>query len=584
MKKLYIASGLVALLAAATSCDKYDIYPEQYGEVMMIKNAGERSLTIYATDEASPCYISVMKSGHTPENPAQATLKILNEREFGDYKELYYGRRDFEGLQMLKPEFFHLEDANGNVMASGQMTHDFVDENDRYFGSNVVFHSQKVSDWHNRLTEAAAWTSRKDPANYTEAEKIAAAEKELALDTLNNFTFVVPVGLFSTTDSINADNRFLMIMPKVTNPVLEVSIDNGGYQLTDISRADMQDASYRQGMFEPQVTLSVPCPNPYGFKAKFVTDAGFVSTYNMCHNDIVLTALSYKDPATGTQLYEMNDGIGLIEFPKGKTEVRLPISIYRKYMDADDLESNYVIGMQLQPWGTGKNKGIDMEWGDNVPEKVKKSLKLPTSELEWKHNNDNGTEKLNYYTIYVGYRVVETPLTITDDNFVFANDPEPSEGSFGGLFDDDLSTFYHSAWKDPQPRSTPYGSYIDMIMPTKDPVKRIAIQITSRVHSDPHTPKVISLYYSNIDNDDERNASWKVLKENYEIAGVDAKGSGKSYWIGGIKKDSDWLESPEPFRYLRFCVIKNAQNEDITVTGTSVAGYWNLAEMKIYGK
>jgi len=565
------------MLAAATSCDEYDIYPEQYGEVMMIKDAGERAVTIYATDKSAPCYISVMKSGHTPENPAQATLKILNEKEFGDYKELYYGRKDFEGLVMLKPEFFHLEDLDGNKLANGALSHDFVDENDRYFGANVVFDAQLFSDWYQRLETAAAYNprpGREDPD--------LMLEKEMAEDTLNSFTFVVPVGLFSATDSINADNKYLMIQPTVTNPVLSVSVGSGAFQLTDISRTALkEDQTFRNGILEPDVTLSIPCPNPYGFQVKYLVDNSFTETFNKYHTDIVLTTLPKNDREAGVDNYKFDGTYGRIDFPKDVTEVRLPLSIFRQYIDIDNMETNWVVPIQLKA-ATGDSKGIDMIWDSSVPEKVQKSLKLP-ERTKYLDSNGSVIEEMAGYNFYVGYRVLETPLEITDDNFVYANDCEPTEGSFAALFDDDLSTFYHSAWSDPQPRSTPYGSYIDMLMPTKEPINAIAMQITSRVHSNPHTPKKISLYYSNIDNDDERNASWKPIVENYVIKGVDKAGSGKSYWIGGIKKDSEWIIAPEAFRYLRFCVIENAQDELLTVTGTSAVGYWNLAEMKIYG-
>lgn len=572
MKKLYIASGLVALLAAATSCDKYDIYPEQYGEVMLIKNAGERTLTIYATDDASPCYVSVMKGGHTPENPAQATLKILSDSEFGDYKELYYGRRDFEGLVVMNPDFYHLEDASGNYQASGSLSHDFVDENDRYFGANVVFDAQKVSDWYERLVNASTYVA--NPKKET-PEEIAKneAEKKLAKDSLDNFTFVVPVGLFSETDSINSDNKYLMIIPSVTNPVLSVSIGSGGYQITEISRTALkeEDSAYRNGLEEPEVTMSIPCPNPYGFSVRYRIDDSFTKDFCLNHNDIVLTTLPMKDRETQTVNYELGGTFGRIEFPKGKTEVRVPLSLLRKSMNYDDMETNWVVPFQLVA-AKAASTGIDMYWGDDVPVKVQKSLKLP----------ENTVDYLSGYTFFVGYRVVETPLEIDEGCVVGYNDCEPSEGSVAGLFDDDLSTFYHSAWSEPVPRQAPYGSYIDFEIPTKDPINAVAIQITARVHSNPRSPKVVSLYYSNVANDAERDASWKELKLNVPV-NEGALGSGKVGWIGGIKKQSDWIVSPEPFRYLRFCVIRNSADEDITTTGTKSERYWNLAEMKIYG-
>ncbi len=61
MKKLFIATGLLALMAAATSCDKYDIYDDQYGDVMLIKDGGDVNMYVYSTDDYADRYISVIK-------------------------------------------------------------------------------------------------------------------------------------------------------------------------------------------------------------------------------------------------------------------------------------------------------------------------------------------------------------------------------------------------------------------------------------------------------------------------------------------------------------------------------------------
>lgn len=572
MKKLYIASGIVALLAAATSCDEYDIYPEQYGKVMMIKDAGDRSLTIYATEKAQPYYISVMKSGHSPEEPAQATIKVLNESEFGDYKEKYYGSRDFPGLVALNPDFYFLGYADCTPSEGNQISHDFVDENDRYFGVNVVFDAQKVSDWRDRLTEAAEY-SGKDP--------IKLKDKEEALDTINKYTFVVPVGLFSTTDTINADNQYVMVQPNVENPVMSVSVGSGGYLIEDISRSKLTgDEDYQMGMLEPQVTFSIPCSNPYGFSVQVNTTQALVDLFSEFHTDIALNALSN---AGGVMRYNLQSKA---HFDKGVTEIRLPLSIAREFMDPDQLDVNYVVPMELVP----SKKNSHMVWDDasEVPSKVQRALKLPSNSTSWEKNGE--THSFTYYTFFVGYRVLETPLEITEDNILAQNDCEPTEGSAIGLFDDDLSTFYHSNWSSPVFRQKPYGSYIDFEMPTKDLINAVAIQVSARVHSNPVSPKVIALYYSNEYNVDNPDASyWTIFDEDtptYKLSGGDANGklgSGKVGWFGGIKKDSEWLRASAPFRYLRFCVLENSNGEDITTTGTTTTGYWNLAEMKIYG-
>ena len=53
MKKVIFASGLLALMAAATSCEKYDIYPEEFDSVFTIRDSGTKDLTLYSTDEVS---------------------------------------------------------------------------------------------------------------------------------------------------------------------------------------------------------------------------------------------------------------------------------------------------------------------------------------------------------------------------------------------------------------------------------------------------------------------------------------------------------------------------------------------------
>lgn len=575
MKKLYIASGIVALLAAATSCDKYDIYPEQYGKVMMIKDAGDRSLTIYATEKAQPYYISVMKSGHSPEEPAQATIKVLNDSEFREYKDKYYGDPDFKGLVSLKPEFFYLANDKLEKAPDGQITHDFVDENDRYFGVNVVFDAQAISEWWYRLTEAAAYNGK---------DEIKLKDKAEALDTINSYTFVVPVGLFSTTDTINADNQYVMVQPNVENPVMSVSVGSGGYLIEDISRTKLtEDEDYRMGMLEPQVTFSIPCSNPYGFSVQVNTTQSLVDQFSEFHTDIALNALSN---AGGVIRYNLQSKA---HFDKGVTEIRLPLSIAREFMDPDQLDVNYVVPMDLRPY----KQSCHMIWdkptdGTELDEKVTKALKLPSNSTSWEKNGE--THSFTYYTFFVGYRVLETPLEITEDNILAQNDCEPTEGSAIGLFDDDLSTFYHSNWSSPVFRQKPYGSYIDFEMPTKDLINAVAIQVSARVHSNPVSPKVIALYYSNEYNVDNPDASyWTIFDEDtptYKLSGGDANGklgSGKVGWFGGIKKDSEWLRASAPFRYLRFCVLENSNGEDITTTGTTTTGYWNLAEMKIYG-
>lgn len=540
MKKIIIASGLLALMGATTSCDKYDIYPEQYGDVTMIKNAGEKEVTVYATDDAAEYNITVMKGGHTPENVANVQLRVMNDADFKAYKANLYGDPDFPGLEVLDPSFYTFVDGNGNECPNRELNYTFSDPDVRYFTAKLLLNAQLISDWR--------------------AEKESTEEGKLEL---NAKKFVIPVGLYSATDSINADNNFIMLEPAVTDPVMNVGVEYGGYELTQISRNDLI-AGKLGAAVEPEVYLSVPCTNKYGFGVKFKgasQSAGLVNTFNTEHKNIQLTNEKNKDA------FDFNGGENIVYFAPGVTKVRLPLSFYTEYINANDLASNVVRGFQLEP-ATNAKTGIDMVWDEaaNVPEKVQKSLKLPT-------NPDNAAEA---YKFFVGYKIVETPLEL-NDGCVSSNDCEPTEGSIAALFDDNLSTFFHSGWTVAFDRNATFGSYLEIEVPSTTPINACYFQFTSRVHANPASPQVVWLYYSNQDDPQLREAD----TEWHYFAKVELKkslGSGETGELGSL---DDMPKAPEDFKYLRFCVMKSNRGE---LTTPSVSIYWNLAELRMYGK
>lgn len=86
MKKIYIGSTLLALMLSGQSCsENYDIYPEEYAKVVMIKDAGENPLSVYSTDDKVAHKFVVMKGGHT-EEAATATLRAMTSEEFTTYQ------------------------------------------------------------------------------------------------------------------------------------------------------------------------------------------------------------------------------------------------------------------------------------------------------------------------------------------------------------------------------------------------------------------------------------------------------------------------------------------------------------------
>ena len=86
MKKIYIGSTLLALMLSGQSCsENYDIYPEEYAKVVMIKDAGENPLSVYSTDDKVGHKFVVMKGGHT-EEAATATLRAMTSEECTTYQ------------------------------------------------------------------------------------------------------------------------------------------------------------------------------------------------------------------------------------------------------------------------------------------------------------------------------------------------------------------------------------------------------------------------------------------------------------------------------------------------------------------
>ncbi|MDE7110916.1 MAG: hypothetical protein K2O38_03335 [Muribaculaceae bacterium] len=534
MKKLFIASGLLALMAAATSCDKYDIYDEQYGDVMLIKDGGDVTMDVYSTDDYADRYISVLKGGHSPERTSTATLRVMTEQDFRDYKDQNYGDPEFGGLQMVDPSLFDLLDSNGNISQSIDYT--FKGSDDRYFGANLRVKSHDYAEWYRAKSE-----SETSSAN-----------------------FVIPIGLYSETDSVNEYNNVLIVSLNDLDPEVICDVADGTYDIQDLSRRVLIRDAGKGLVYEPEVYMSIPCKNPWGFAVRIDdTKAGLVNTFNGdSKNTIVLTALRNDDDnkrweLTDSRLIAKKNGgdekeYPVVNFPAGVTKTRIPLKIYLDAIDPDEnLDKNLVVPIKIAN-PTSNNSYPAIVWdSENTPdEDVIRNFIKPSQ-------------------FYVGVRVIEAPLDL-DDSCVTSNDCEPTEGSIAGLFDDDLSTFFHSGWTVAFERSAPYGSYLEITLPEE--VNAVYFNITAR-NSNPCSPKEIHLYYSN-NIDDE--GSWTYFQKATNSKKLTA---GQSFEIGKINK---MFQAPETFKYMRFCVIQNDKGESLLSSSTSV--YWNLAELKLYGK
>ncbi len=358
---------------------------------LKIKDAGHKEFDMYVAEPTTDYPVTVMKEG-AAANPVKVTLKVLNDDEFKSYRDLIYGDPNFPGLQPLNPRFYSLRSAND----ANSVNHAFSASENDYFVGNIVIDTYLFYDWRqdleNRTTSSYA---QKYPEEYKHA-----------LDTIQNFTFVIPIGLFSETndDAIAVADRYLMVAPQVLIAEIKVSIGNDEALIVDQPRSLLIDetSDFRNGSFGQElVKFSLPCPNPYGFQIRFKNNPDAdIARFNGHHTDMVLTPMPRRDANKDLNftLGIDNKSIDYINFPAGITEIWLPIEIFRKKIDYNDMGHNYATPVQL----------AGFNWkGSEVPIQVQRSLRLPISDRTWIPGGPADDGKYDGYTFFIGYRVVD---------------------------------------------------------------------------------------------------------------------------------------------------------------------------------
>ncbi|MDE6428346.1 MAG: hypothetical protein K2K59_05280, partial [Muribaculaceae bacterium] len=396
---------------------------------------------------------------------------------------------------------------------------------------------------------------------------------------LANKEFIIPIGLYSETDSVNEYNNVLMVSLNDLDPVITCDVPDGGFDIEELSRRRLISDAGKGLVYEPEVYLTLPCKNPWGFGVRIVEPkAAAVPEYADEKKSTPLTYLrndkESTDKETGVvtpavtrweitdrrefEVYKSDALTGTeeaytVNFPAGVTKARIPLKIYLDNIDPNEmLNKNLVVPIVIEN-KTAKSRTNAIAWDDN----------------ENKPSWDVVKTLITATTFQVGVKVIEAPIDL-DDSCVTSNDCEPSEGSINGLFDDDLSTFFHSGWTVAFDRSAPYGSYLEITLPEE--IDAVYFNITAR-STNPCSPKKIDLYYSNeIDNEN----SWVKFAT---ATNTKKLASGQSFEIGKIDK---MYQAPETFKYLRFCVIENDKGENLCSSSKTI--YWNLAELKLYGK
>lgn len=238
MKKIVFATGLLAMMVAATSCDKYDIYPEAFDGVFAIRDAGTKELTVYSTDELAQVPFVVLKGGYDPELSSTATLKVMDQQEFANYQEssgnVHYA--------LIGRECYSFAPTTGQY----SVDYNFDNADDRYRVTDLYIHPGVLKQW---LEDNAAELGSKVP--------------------------VIPVTLVSAADSVSEYNKVSIIVPTVKTPAL--TLDVSGVQARTINASTITPET---STYSPEANFSIPCNNPWGFTLNVVSDPSLITEYN----------------------------------------------------------------------------------------------------------------------------------------------------------------------------------------------------------------------------------------------------------------------------------------------------------------
>lgn len=276
MKKIYIGSTLLALMLSGQSCsENYDIYPEEYAKVVMIKDAGENPLSVYSTDDKVGHKFVVMKGGHT-EEAATATLRAMTSEEFTTYQ-----AESGKPYAMLPADCY-------SFSADGQTTSAEIK-----FAPNETYKEVEV---------------------FINADALGTF-----METFDGSLYspVVPVILESSDASVNSYGTESFILPTYSEPTLLISGPAGSNNTFSLGQLG-------DGKFSATVTL--PIPNQWDITYQVAIDEAVVGRYNAANG----TSYVSIDPAAIS-------GETTFTLPAGTNSMDISLNIDPSYISDRDV-------------------------------------------------------------------------------------------------------------------------------------------------------------------------------------------------------------------------------------------------------
>jgi hypothetical protein len=327
MKKSILATGLVAMMAlASTSCDSYDLYPEEYHSVLLIKDGGTNDLTLYVTDNVKSYPINVLKGGSDPDVVAKASLRFMTDEDWTQYIE----ETNNQYYERVPSEYISFSSEFGANSVS-EITAEFNGSSERYHALNLNIDVQGLKAWMTALESDAA-TADKVP--------------------------VIAIGLYAEdgVSSVYEDGKNILLTPEFANATVDFDEDNT-YEFV-FSRAEI-DKLTESTPYQAEVNITFPGEIGWDFDVEFQSNKYIIADYNSANGTAYqeLPERLLVNPIQTTFSFKAN----------GEQSINIAPTIDLHQFDtAADLNVTYAVPMRM------KKKVVFQD--ENVPDYVSSSI------------------------------------------------------------------------------------------------------------------------------------------------------------------------------------------------------------------
>lgn len=388
-RNILLALFLSFIVFTQIACSNYkDEYLNDFSTILYFRNSGEVPVTLYRTGEDDNYQIVVDKAGSKLEAQTNASVSILDESALAIYN-VENGTKH----KILPSNCYEIKDALKCTFESS----------DSYKAINVTMKTENIY--------------------------------QLLLQ--DKSSYVLPLRLIDSKDSINSEKRYSFVTPSIEIPV--VYFTKTGFNNTVITKNDPDEISLT-------LPIELVMTNKWTFDCEVITNEHLLKQYNEENNTV------YK--LLPKNSYTINK---IVSFTPDKSIEDVNIIIKKSLLNM----GNYILPLEL-------------------------------SKCSQEYFMIDQTKNNCLFAIsYTPPRDELTRVNLTAD-MLSSNAAQSGEGSLTNLLDGDLTTYFHSSYSPAVYNK--FGHYIDIKLPNE--VNNIAFNYTTRHNNANGAPKVIKLWGS----------------------------------------------------------------------------------------